>query len=48
MFEFMTQCETVYINTNEHYRASVELKLAKIDSLKWLRDKYPAHNVAKS
>src|SRR5210317_25198 len=23
MFELMTQCDTVYINTNEHYRASV-------------------------
>ena len=24
MFEIMTQCDTVYINTNEHYRANVE------------------------
>src|SRR5690606_37618192 len=24
MFELMAQCDTVYINTNEHYRATVE------------------------
>ena len=24
MFELMTQCDTVYINTNEHYRANLE------------------------
>jgi hypothetical protein len=29
LFEMMTHAETIYINTNEHYRAAVELKHAK-------------------
>ena len=48
MFEIMTQCETVYINTNEHYRASVETETREDRYTKWLKEKYPAHNVAKS
>jgi len=48
MFELMTQCETVYINTNEHYRASVETETREDRFTKWLKEKYPAHNVAKS
>jgi Xaa-Pro aminopeptidase len=48
MFELMTQCDTVYINTNEHYRASVETETREDRFTKWLKDKYPAHAVAKS
>lgn len=48
MFEIMTQCDTVYINTNEHYRASVETETREDRFTKWLREKYPAHAVAKS
>ena len=48
MFELMTQCGTVYINTNEHYRASVETETREDRFTKWLKDKYPAHTVAKS
>ncbi|WP_299884130.1 aminopeptidase P family protein [uncultured Lacinutrix sp.] len=48
MFEIMTQAETVYINTNEHYRANVETETREDRFTKWLKDKYPAHNVAKS
>ncbi len=48
MFELMTQCETVYINTNEHYRANVETEIREDRFIKWLKDKYPAHTVAKS
>jgi Xaa-Pro aminopeptidase len=48
MFEIMTQCDTVYINTNEHYRASVETETREDRFTKWLKDRYPAHNVAKS
>ncbi|MGM5469041.1 aminopeptidase P family protein [Flavobacteriaceae bacterium LMO-SS05] len=48
MFELMTQCDTVYINTNEHYRASVETETREARFTKWLKDKYPAHSVAKS
>jgi Xaa-Pro aminopeptidase len=48
MFELMTQCETVYINTNEHYRANVETETREDRFTKWLKEKYPAHGVAKS
>ncbi|SFC73371.1 Xaa-Pro aminopeptidase [Algibacter lectus] len=48
MFEIMTQCDTVYINTNEHYRANVETETREDRFSKWLKDKYPAHSVAKS
>lgn len=48
MFELMSQCDTVYINTNEHYRASVETETREDRFTKWLKDKYPAHSVAKS
>ena len=48
MFELMTQCDTVYINTNEHYRANVETETREDRYTKWLKNKYPAHSVAKS
>ncbi len=48
MFEIMTQCDTVYINTNEHYRASVETQTREDRFTKWIKDRYPAHTVAKS
>jgi Xaa-Pro aminopeptidase len=48
MFEIMTQCDTVYINTNEHYRANVETETREDRFTKWLKEKYPAHRVAKS
>jgi len=48
LFEIMTQCETVYINTNEHYRANVETETREARFTKSLLQKYPAHNVAKS
>lgn len=46
--ELMTQCETVYINTNEHYRSSSETETREDRFTKWLKNKYPAHSVAKS
>ncbi len=48
MFELMTQCDTVYINTNEHYRANIETETREDRFTKWLLAKYPAHGVAKS
>ncbi len=48
LFEIMTQCDTVYINTNEHYRANVETETREARFTKWLLAKYPAHQVAKS
>ncbi|WKK66412.1 aminopeptidase P family protein [Lutimonas zeaxanthinifaciens] len=43
LFELMTQAETVYVNTNEHYRASVETETRDARFIKWLKGKYPAH-----
>ena len=48
LYEIMTYTETMYINTNEHYRASVETETREARFIKWWKDKYPAHNVAKS
>ncbi|OIQ23653.1 aminopeptidase P family protein [Lacinutrix sp. MedPE-SW] len=46
--EIMSQADTVYINTNEHYRANVETETREARFTKWLKDRYPAHRVAKS
>jgi len=46
--ELMSQCDTVYINTNEHYRTSIETETREDRFTKWLKNKYPAHGVAKS
>jgi Xaa-Pro aminopeptidase len=48
LFEIMTQCDTIYINTNEHYRANVETETREARFTKWFLQKYPAHSVAKS
>ena len=48
LFELMTQCDTIYINTNEHYRANVETETREDRFTKWLKNRYPAHQVAKS
>jgi len=46
--EVMTQCEIMYINTNEHYRANVETETREDRFTKMLKKKFPAHAVAKS
>lgn len=48
LFEIMTYTETIYINTNEHYRSAVETETREDRFIKWWKEKYPAHNVAKS
>ncbi|MGB2087152.1 MAG: aminopeptidase P family protein [Psychroflexus salarius] len=46
--ELMSQSETIYINTNEHYRAAHDTETREDRFNKWLKDNYPAHQVAKS
>ncbi len=46
--EIMAYSETIYINTNEHYRASIETETREARFIKWWKENYPAHNVAKS
>lgn len=48
LFEVMTYCDTIYINTNEHYRSAVETQTREDRFIKWWKEKYPAHQVAKS
>ncbi len=48
LFEVMTYCDTMYINTNEHYRSSVQTETREDRFVKWWKEKYPAHQVAKS
>jgi Xaa-Pro aminopeptidase len=46
--EIMSHTETMYINTNEHYRATVETETREARFVKWWKNTYPAHQVAKS
>lgn len=48
LFEMMTYTDTMYINTNEHYRSHIETETREARFIKWWKDKYPAHAVAKS
>ena len=48
MAELMAQSDTAHINTNEHYRASIETETREDRFTKWLLNKYPAHKVEKS
>ena len=46
--ELMSFADTIYINTNEHYRATIETETREARFVKWWKDQYPAHQVAKS
>ncbi|WP_396183770.1 aminopeptidase P family protein [Flavobacterium sp.] len=46
--EVMAYADTIYINTNEHYRASVETETREARFIKWWKENYPAHKVEKS
>lgn len=47
-FELMTQAETIYFNTNEHYRQSVETETREDRFIKRTKERFPAHRWAKS
>jgi len=47
-FDLMTEADTVYFNTNEHYRQAVELQTREDRFILDCKRKYPAHGVAKS
>ena len=46
--ELTAQSDTIYYNTNEHYRAFVDTETREARFIKATKDKYPAHNIAKS
>lgn len=39
----MTECENVYLNSNEHLRASVEVETRDARFVKWCRERFPLH-----
>ena len=46
--EVMAYAETIYINTNEHYRAFIETETRETRFVKWWKENYPAHKVEKA
>ena len=47
-FDLMTEAETIYFNTNEHYRQAVETQTREDRFIIDCKKKFPAHAVAKS
>ncbi|WP_188370059.1 aminopeptidase P family protein [Muriicola marianensis] len=47
-FDLMTEADMVYFNTNEHYRQSVETETREDRFIRRCKEKFPAHNWAKS
>lgn len=47
-FDLMTESETVYFNTNEHYRQAVETQTREDRFIQRCKKEYPAHQYAKS
>ncbi|NNM23604.1 MAG: aminopeptidase P family protein [Flavobacteriaceae bacterium] len=47
-YEIMTQADTIYFNTNEHYRANVDTETREARFIKTTKEKFPAHSWAKS
>ncbi len=47
-FDLMTEAETIYFNTNEHYRQAVETQTREDRFLLECQRKFPAHQAAKS
>ena len=46
--ELMEECQNVYINRNEHYRANVETETREDRFSKMIEEKYPNHVIEKS
>lgn len=46
--DLMSEAETIYFNTNEHYRQAVETETREDRFIKKAKAQYPAHQVAKS
>lgn len=47
-FDLMTEADTIYFNTNEHYRQAVLNETREDRFIKKTKEQYPAHRVAKS
>ena len=46
--DMMSEAETIYLNTNEHYRQAVETQTREDRFINEAKAKYPAHQTAKS
>jgi Xaa-Pro aminopeptidase len=47
-FDLMTEANTIYFNTNEHYRQAVETQTREDRFIQKVKLQYPAHQTAKS
>ncbi|MBN09435.1 MAG: X-Pro aminopeptidase [Flavobacteriaceae bacterium] len=47
-FKLASQCNTIYLNKNEHYRAKLETQTREDRFIEWVKKNYPAHKVGKS
>ncbi len=47
-FDLMTEADTIYFNTNEHYRQAVETQTREDRFIEKCKKEYPAHQYAKS
>ena len=47
-FDLMTEVDTIYFNTNEHYRQAVETQTREDRFIAKCKKEFPAHQVAKS
>ena len=47
-FDLMTEAETIYFNTNEHYRQAVEMETREDRFIKGIKADFPAHKWEKS
>jgi Xaa-Pro aminopeptidase len=47
-FDLMTEAETLYLNTNEHYRQAVVTETREDRFIRKVKRQFPAHQVAKS
>lgn len=47
-FDLMTEADTIYFNTNEHYRQAVDTQTREARFIEKCKKEYPAHQCAKS
>ncbi|GAB4140066.1 MAG: aminopeptidase P family protein [Bacteroidia bacterium] len=47
-FSLVVEAENIYINTNEHVRAVIEVETRDARFYKWSRETYPVHNYMRS
>lgn len=48
LYQLMTEAENIYLNTNEHGRAKIEVETRDARFLKHCKSKYPLHNYERS